>query len=356
MAATTNEEYLLLVARWGSLPVLDWVLNETGEVDVNWCSPDGRTALLVACDAGFPDIVGRLLSVPGIDPNLGNQEGITPLLLACGTGSQAIVAQFLRDPRVDLRLSHRNVSPLFVACQEGHADVVSLLLGHPGIDVNQDTVTGTTPLSIACSRGHQSVIGLLLADSRVDVNQCTSEAATPLYMAAQEGYIEIVRMLLAWRGDVDTRKRITTSDPEEDGKTVGEWVRALSVIPKREWMEEQAYERIQRIGPDIADLIEEFERDPETVRASAQRLPCHCEYFVAHTFALMVFFTDGFLAVGERTPPRVAMFLEMCSRLPLELQMTLCNRMFGSGKDVVRSTDSEPGFRWLARWGEQPRK
>jgi len=40
-------------------------------------------------------------------------------------------------------------------------------------------------------------------------------------------------------------------------------------------------------------------------------------------------------------------FFMIASRLPLELHMVLCNRMYGSDRDTVSSKVSEPGFRWL---------
>ena len=42
-------------------------------------------------------------------------------------------------------------------------------------------------------------------------------------------------------------------------------------------------------------------------------------------------------------------FFRMASQLPLDLQMVLCNRVFGSPKDIIHSRDSEPGFRLLTR-------
>jgi len=41
-------------------------------------------------------------------------------------------------------------------------------------------------------------------------------------------------------------------------------------------------------------------------------------------------------------------FFRMASQLPLDLQMVLCNRVFGFSKDGISSKNSEPGFRWLA--------
>ena len=63
----------------------------------------------------------------------------------------------------------------------------------------------------------------------------------------------------------------------------------------------------------------------------------------------MVFHSDGFVAPGHRAPARSKSFFAIASQLPLELQMVLCNRVYGSPKDLVASKHSETGFWWLMR-------
>lgn len=42
-------------------------------------------------------------------------------------------------------------------------------------------------------------------------------------------------------------------------------------------------------------------------------------------------------------------FFKIAMRLPMELQMMLCNILFDYGKDVILTKDSEPAFRSLAK-------
>lgn len=70
---------------------------------------------------------------------------------------------------------------------------------------------------------------------------------------------------------------------------------------------------------------------------------------MGHLFALVVFFADGFVALTPRAPAQVVRFLRIAHKLPMDLQMVLCNRLFGSPKDNVPSKYSEPGFKLLAR-------
>jgi len=72
-------------------------------------------------------------------------------------------------------------------------------------------------------------------------------------------------------------------------------------------------------------------------------------------FALVVFLCGGLLATTEPTAAaaaaasEAARFFLIATRLPMALQMVLCNRKFGSGKDHVLTKDSEPAFKKLAK-------
>jgi len=109
------------------------------------------------------------------------------------------------------------------------------------------------------------VVSLLLADPRIDPNKVTNEGVTGLYMAAQNGHLEIIQTILASSREVDTKRRIVTEDPVENGKTAAEWVRALGTLQKPEYMKAEAYERVKKLGSTVADLIDAYEKDPAKV-------------------------------------------------------------------------------------------
>jgi len=70
----------------------------------------------------------------------------------------------------------------------------------------------------------------------------------------------------------------------------------------------------------------------------------------ANLFSLVVFVCDGFLE--ERVTlenSHWVRFLAIARKLPLELQMVLCNRTFGEAGSVVSIKDSELSFRRFGR-------
>lgn len=73
------------------------------------------------------------------------------------------------------------------------------------------------------------------------------------------------------------------------------------------------------------------------------------ERMVGELFALMIYHADGYLVVEEDTVDEVQRFFSMSLRLPLELKMLLCNRVFGLEASFVRRVDSEKGFKKFAQ-------
>jgi len=250
----------------------------------------------------------------------------------------------LADPRIDPnRPETTEATPFFIACQEGHKEVVSLLLADPRIDPSEPQNDGATPFSKAFEKGHKEVVSLLLADPRIDPNKPMNNQSTPLWFASQNGHLVVVQHLLASGREIDTELRSTFKNrtAAEQGR------RVVSRGPKDT---EEDFQRKKNSGPLCADLIDEYGRDAVAVRNRLRRQPGLREYFIGHLFALVIFHSDSFAVMNDNTASSLTRrFFKISSQLPLEIQMVLCNRVFGSPKDIVLSKYSEPVFKCLAR-------
>ena len=72
----------------------------------------------------------------------------------------------------------------------------------------------------------------------------------------------------------------------------------------------------------------------------------------ADVFALTVFLCDGVLRLKPAlvsSRPSGLRFFAIASKLPMELQMILCHRVFGSTKLNILRHDSEIAFKSLVR-------
>jgi len=266
-------------------------------IDVNWAwAVQLVTALHTACAKDDPAVVKCLLQHPDIDTNVLNAAGDSPLHIASFRGCVEAVAALLGHPGIQGNLRDTGgFIPLSIACQEGHVGVVRLLLAWPEIEVNLTDNFNATPLFMACQEGQPETVSLMLADPKVDANISDYTGESPLYKAAQQGHLDVVRRLLGSKKNVDTTLRTTSDDPDEHGLTAAQWARLLGRIPRREWMEEVVYQRAQEIGPIIADLIDDYERDPVDTRHRLRQLP-HLRgqpsfffvfYYFSLTFALV---------------------------------------------------------------------
>jgi len=287
-----------------------------------------------------------LLADLRIDPNKATNTGATPFFMACQQGHNGVISLLLADSRVDPEKPWNDgATPLYVTCQQGHREIVSMLLADPRVEPNQPANSGATPFFVASENGHKEVISLLLADPRIDPNLPKINQTSPLWQISQNGHLPVIQHLLASERDINTRKRSTFNE-----KTASEQGRRQPSVPKSTGETEEVFQRRKTYGPVCADLIDEYERDPVTVRNRLRRQPGLREYFAGHLFALVVFHSDNFVAINERTAHSdTKRFFTITSQLPLDLQMVLCNRIFGSSKDIIVSRNSEPGFRLLAR-------
>jgi len=167
-----------------------------------------------------------------------------------------------------------------------------------------------------------------------------------LWHASQNGHLVVVQHLLASGREIDTRRRSTFNHrtAAEQGRVMGE----RTTKPADET--EEVFQGKKKSCAPCADLIDEYEHDPVAVRRRLRRQPGLREYFIGHLFALVVFYSDSFVVMNEKLAhPDTRRFFRITSRLPLEIQMIICNRIFGSPRDIVLSRDSEPGFKLLTR-------
>ena len=318
-------------------------------IDVNTLTNTGATPFFIACQEGHKEVVSLLLADKRIDVNTPNSGRVTPLYIACAHGRKEVVSLLLGDMRIDLNKPMKGgFTPFIIACDRNRVEVISLLLADMRTDVTQTTDLQGTPFYVACQNGHQEAVELLLDDPRIDINKPETEQCTPLWMASHNGHLGVVQLILASGREVDTQtKSLDGVDPwnNKNPAEIAQWVGAEPMDPEDT---EEDYIRAKKNCLQIADLIESFDLDPATTRQQLRELPHLRTSFFSAVFALVVFLCDDLLVIKPLTT-KTSRFLRIAVQLPMELQMVLCNRLFGSGKDHVLTNHSEPAFKKLAR-------
>ena len=98
---------------------------------------------------------------------------------------------------------------------------------------------------------------------------------------------------------------------------------------------------------EVVTLLERFKENPlETRHAVRVDLRWYSQA-AAMVFALVIFVSDELLAIRQTTTPATR-FFRITSRLPLELQMVLCNRVVGLAKEIIPRRACEAAFKALA--------
>ena len=178
------------------------------------------------------------------------------------------VKSLCSDPAVNVNWQdEEGFTALSRACQHGHSLIVEHLLAQPKIDPDLANIEGATPFSFACSKGHKEVVSVMLADQRVDPNKPENDQSTPLWYACQNGHLAVVQLLLASERAIDAKRRSTLNN-----RTAAEHGRRTSDRETKPDDEtEEVFQRSKIFGPQCADLVDEYEKDPDGVRTRLRK-------------------------------------------------------------------------------------
>lgn len=200
-----------------SVEVLDLLLAHA-DTDVNWCTFEGETALLLACKRlkgkTLLDIVNKLLG-SGADANIADHEGDSPLLAATRAGETDVVRQLLCVGRANVNVGDCGFwYPLHAAAERGDLATLKCLVEHGRLtDLGVRDECRITPIFVAAQYGHLDCLEYLLRAATAQgedrlIDRGAMDKATPLMIAAQNGHHECVELLLRYGADPNR----TTSD------------------------------------------------------------------------------------------------------------------------------------------------
>jgi len=231
----------------------------------------------------------------------------------------------------DLRINGGGLGPppLFVACLHNRIFAVPLLLAHPGIDVMYRFRCGATSLHLACKKGHLAIAAILLDDPRVDPNWRDYRGRTPLWYACATGNLEMVYHLLASPRHLDPG--VAACSPENNNAS-------------------PAFEARRQGHEHIVDLLRRFEANSAAMRFCLQVVLRHRQPSAGHLFALCVLLCDDYLQLPSEHDLQSDdhRFFRIAARLPMEMQMTICNRAQDLLGDIIASTVSELALQYVS--------
>jgi len=239
------------------------------------------------------------------------------------------------NPSNPLRLT-----ALHLACSHGFVAGVRALLRRADLNVNISTRTGTQPFLLACHGNQVEIVKLMVADIRVDLTAADTQGRFPLWWAVTCGHVEVAEWLVASRAPLLLDRGVIARKTLRSLSTSGD-----------------------DLGKQSCQLVKNLCEAPERTRHEIRLRLKVTEILVPTLFAAVVLLCDGYLVMkagvvssllaapteAATTAAAAERFLKMAVKLPMELQMLLCHRVFGSTKQNVTANDLEPAVRvWLA--------
>ena len=153
---------------------------------------DGWSALMLACQDGFCDVVETLLD-KGAEVNTHNIEGWSSLTVASRYGHNNVVKQLLnKGAEVNTQIND-GWSSLMLASRNGYNDVVKTLLAK-GAEVNMQKIDGWSSLMLASQDGHTDTARVLL-DNHADITIQNVDGDTALDIAIKRAHEDIIELL-----------------------------------------------------------------------------------------------------------------------------------------------------------------
>jgi len=210
--------------------------------------------------------------------------------------------------------NNQNCGFLHAACTRNRHEIVIELLKHPDINPNQKQGAGWTPFHFTCYWNEVESLRLLLNDSRVNITDEDDDGNTGLMLAIYDGHTEVIEKVLA------SMRNLTKMDVICTLNLAQEWMR-----------------------PQIVSLLQDYRTQPfNTVKRLRVKLNLK-EYGPVTAFVHVILLCDGYYALKAQhhadhiLERKSKGFFQMVIKVPLELQMMICNRIFDLPTNLIKA-------------------
>jgi len=316
--------------------LFEYVINLVSH-NLNNKNKNHDTLLHIACDnllnsgstsvmcIAYNDIVKHITLIDNLNVNEYNRKGLAPLHTAIWKGSVEAVKYLLNrvdiNPNIMSLLSNDSqytFTPLHIACTIGNVEMIELLLvSKPGIDVNALDNHGCSPLIKLCKSINEEyvtkcikVILSLRPDINLNIqfvnvnNNNDRRKRTLLDLVCVKGYFEVVKYLLAFGATTSKDLKNINSD-DDNYSDIGH---NASIDPH------VGYNLVkQHINDPYLFISHKAEIDP-----------------ISKVFTTIVLLCDGYYRLKQSSS-----FYNIVCKLPMDLQMIMCHRLFRSTKQNI---------------------
>jgi ankyrin repeat protein len=398
---------LMIACEKGHVEVVDILLKHSG-INLKQTRKE-YSPFYMACVSNHLEVVKRLLAEKSrIDVNRSPSTKCTPFYIACEQNLDAIVKELLSSEDVDVdRCTTKAYSPVLIALYKGNDKVVNILANHQRIDINKKLSDGNTALHRLCEIKRGTAVRRLLENfPDVNLTKKNSLGQTALEIAQENGYREIANMLLAkieWlsssgstsneiqiSGQSSNSSSISNELPPSDeintqGNPFNDYdpfdefrfdihgsidnitlpttlaktqisgrSSSSSSIPNElplsdeiniqgDWIIDYDYKPFDELPNFSFDI-------PEPVDSITPPTTFAKKTLASDLFALLTMLYNGcFSASKIPLQQNERRFFLIAEKLPIELRMQLCHRVFDSALDIITQSDQQTSVQRLAQ-------
>ena len=246
-----GQDVLMCGTMSGNLQAVKYVITKTSEANFTKVDEFGYTAIHIATERGYIDIVkflvgkwkqvkrnssGRILSLSKT-----KDTGRTLLMLAVLSGEKKMVNFWLDSEFKDIipinEIDDSGKTALMLGATNGYTEIVKLCCGNANVNL-PDRDQGYSALMLACLNGHHETVKALLNDEKIDFKATDHQGRNILYLAARKCDKECLQVILGCEklkkdlcGAINarTRKGDTTAltavgSTHPDAKTLRRWL------------------------------------------------------------------------------------------------------------------------------------
>jgi hypothetical protein len=257
--------------------------------------------------------------------------------------------------------------PLSEVLSEGTLDQVKqAFIDNPNVDIHQlDELTGWTCLALAAANPDIAVLEFMLALPDIDVNACDEEGV-PLVLHVCMHIINYPALECILRDPrVNTQRDVFKNTPCYcRAITNSPHILKLFVIYRLadldvDYIQNYMHQKWDHWGQDdyddqVKNLLSDlqFDRDVTVMKIFLEYE--HPNAASVYLFALNVMHCDDYLKLStariiQPSTQNTLRFFAMINKLPMELQMLLCNRTYGLVRDIIPVKDFNTILKYLFR-------
>ena len=211
---------------------------------------------------------------------------------------------------------------LYNASYHGNESLVSEILKRSVVDLNETKdPLQRTPFWVACFKNRLGVFRLLLNDLRVDITKPATGGFSPLMQLANVGNERMIAEMVASGRDLK-----------------------LHMVYERGQLTALAISKARRFSKSTK-ILEHAETDPPKAIIECRKLikmP-----LASRVCVLIVLHVDGYLDTRVEAKTNEGRFFNICDKLPMELQMTVCRILYDLPGGVITAKEFDKGFCWF---------